>query len=390
VAKPRPFVFTSESVTEGHPDKLADRVSDSIVDFLLSKDKEARVAAECLVADQFLCIAGEVKAAGFPTERDEAGAILEPVARKAVKDVGYHDAKNGMGWDSARFLSRISPQSLEIGKGVEARRNKRLGAGDQGLMFGYAEADDDFARDMMPVPIHLAHALTRRLAELRRSGKLRYLGPDGKSQVSVRFEGDEAVGLDTIVLAAQHDADMEDRQAELKRDLVEHCIREVVPEAWLGPKTNIIVNGTGSFVKGGPASDAGLTGRKIIVDSYGGWVPHGGGAFSGKDATKVDRSGAYYARFAAKSLVAAGLARKVQIQVAYSIGNPEPVALDARTFGTGDDAKVLRALKQDFDFSPGHILDELKLRRPLYTPTSSYGHFGRSDVDVPWERVKRL
>jgi S-adenosylmethionine synthetase len=272
------------------------------------------------------------------------------------------------------------------------RKDKVLGAGDQGLMFGYAQDDGDGpARGMMPVPIALAHGLTRRLTELRRKRKLSYLRPDGKSQVSVRFQDGRPVAVDAVVLAAQHRPEMSGNQSELHEDLVEHCIRRVVPEGWLHDGTKYFINHTGKFETGGPKSDAGLTGRKIVVDTYGGWVPHGGGAFSGKDPTKVDRSAAYYARCAAKNLVAAGLARRLQIQVAYSIGSTEPVSLAVDSFGTATvpEHRIEQALRRDFDFGPGSILDELRLRRPIYKPTSSYGHFGRDDLELPWESTRK-
>ncbi|MFO1533257.1 MAG: methionine adenosyltransferase [Thermoplasmatota archaeon] len=379
------YVFSSESVTEGHPDKLADRISDSILDAYLRKDRLARVACESLVATEFICCAGEITAA--------AGIDIdhEAIARKAIRDIGYDSAESGIGHDTAVFVSRIVPQSPDIAQGTAARKDKKIGAGDQGLMFGYAQAaDPDYPDgDLMPVPISLAHGLTRRLTELRRKGKLSYLRPDGKSQVSVRFEGGRPVAVDAVVIAAQHKPEMSGRQRQLHEDLIEQCARAVVPEEWLHKGTKYFINHTGKFEVGGPKSDCGLTGRKIIVDTYGGWVPHGGGAFSGKDPTKVDRSAAYYARYVARSLVAAGLAKKAQIQVAYSIGSLQPVSLlvDA---GGKDDAKLEKVVRSEFDFSPGAILDELKLRRPIYTQTSAYGHFGRTDLDLPWETAKKL
>jgi S-adenosylmethionine synthetase len=379
------FTFASESVTEGHPDKVADRISDAILDAYLRKDPYARVACESLVATEFICCAGEITAApGVDVDH-------EAIARKAIADIGYDTAESGIGHQTAVFVSRIVPQSSDIAQGTALRKDKKVGAGDQGLMFGYAQAPTaSFAAgDLMPVPIALAHGLTRRLTELRRSRKLSYLRPDGKSQVSVRYEDGRPVAVDAVVLAAQHKPEMSGNQKQLHADLIEHCVRHVVPADWLHAKTQFFINHTGKFEVGGPKSDCGLTGRKIIVDTYGGWVPHGGGAFSGKDPTKVDRSAAYYARYVARSLVEAGLAPRVQIQVAYSIGSLQPVSLlvDA---GGKDDAKLEALVRREFDFSPGSIIDELRLRRPIYTATTAYGHFGRTDVDLPWETSRKL
>jgi S-adenosylmethionine synthetase len=383
-AQARPsYVFSSESVTEGHPDKVADRLSDSVLDAHLRRDPQARVACEALVATEFIVLAGEITS--------QADVDYEAIARKAIKEIGYESAETGIGWDTAQFLSRIVPQSAHIAQGVHARGDNQIGAGDQGLMFGYAQADARKAaqRDMMPLPISLAHGLTRRLTELRRKRKLSYLRPDGKSQVSVRFQDGRPVAVDAVVLAAQHSPDV--AQEELHADLKEHCIAHAIPEELLHPGTQYYINHTGTFEIGGPKGDCGLTGRKIIVDTYGGWIPHGGGAFSGKDPTKVDRSAAYFARYAAKNLVAAGLAERVQIQVAYSIGSLQPVSINVQSFGTapaGDEA-LEALLRKEFDFSPGAIIQELGLRKPLYTQTTAYGHFGRPDLDLPWESTKR-
>ncbi len=380
------FVFSSESVTEGHPDKLADRLSDAVLDAHLKKDPYARVACESLVATEFIVHAGEITS--------HADIDSEAIARKAVKDIGYDSAETGLGWDTAQYVSRLVPQSPDIAQGVgKVRKGKKVGAGDQGLMFGYAEANDGHGGkpDFMPVPISLAHGLTRRLTELRRKKTLSYLRPDGKSQVSVRFEGGEPVAVDAVVLAAQHAPDVD--QETLRDDLKEHCVGKVVPEEWLHKGTQFFINHTGKFEIGGPKGDCGLTGRKIIVDTYGGWIPHGGGAFSGKDPTKVDRSAAYFARFAAKNLVAAGHCKKVQIQVAYSIGSLQPVSIAVDSFKTtkakGGDEALEKLLRKEFDFSPGGIIDELKLRRPLYAQTTAYGHFGRPDLDLPWETIRK-
>jgi len=381
----RGFVFSSESVTEGHPDKVADRISDSILDAHLRKDPYSRVAAEALVATEFIVTAGEITS--------EADVDIEAVARKAIKDIGYESRETGIGWDTAEYATRIVPQSADIAQGTAKRRDRKIGAGDQGLMFGYAQADrdDGTARDAMPTPISLAHGLTRRLTELRRKKRLSWLRPDGKSQVSVRFEEGQPVAVDAVVLAAQHHPDMSGNQDDLHDELTERCIREVIPEHWLHAGTKYFINHTGKFEIGGPKGDCGLTGRKIIVDTYGGWIAHGGGAFSGKDPTKVDRSAAYYARYAAKNLVAAGLCDKVQIQVAYSIGSLEPVSIAADSFGTATvpEHQLEQTLRREFDFSPGNIIDELALRKPQYTPVTAYGHFGRPDLKLPWERTDR-
>ncbi|MCA1811322.1 MAG: methionine adenosyltransferase [Halobacteriales archaeon] len=377
------YVFSSESVTEGHPDKVADRLSDSVLDAHLRKDPQARVACEALVATEFICLAGEITS--------QADVDYEAIARKAIKEIGYASAETGIGWDTAEFTSRIVPQSPHIAQGVHARGDNQIGAGDQGLMFGYAQADarKKALNDMMPLPISLAHGLTRRLTELRRKRKLSYLRPDGKSQVSVRFEDGRPAAVDAVVLAAQHSPDVS--QEELHADLKEHCVAHAIPAELLHKGTQYYINHTGTFEIGGPKGDCGLTGRKIIVDTYGGWIPHGGGAFSGKDPTKVDRSAAYFARYAAKNLVAAGLAEKVQIQVAYSIGSLQPVSINVQSFGTapGGDEALEALLRKEFDFSPGGIIQELGLRRPIYTQTTAYGHFGRPDLDLPWEGTKR-
>jgi S-adenosylmethionine synthetase len=374
------FVFSSESVTEGHPDKVADRISDAVLDAYLRADPNARVACETLVATEFICLAGEITA-------DADAVDVEAIARRALRDIGYTDAEVGIGCDTAQALLRIVEQSPDIAQGTAARDDGMVGAGDQGLMFGYAEQSEthDPKHDYMPVPISLAHRLSRQLSKVRR-GKLPYLRPDGKSQVSVRYEEGRPVGIDALVLAAQHDPDVP--LADLQADLHEHVVAPIVPEEWLHDETRFFINHTGKFVKGGPAADTGLTGRKIIVDTYGGWVPHGGGAFSGKDPTKVDRSAAYFARYAAKNMVAAGLADRMQIQVAYSIGSLDPVSLNVQTFGTGQmpEDELEAVLRSDYDFGPGAIIDHLRLRRPIYAATSAYGHFGRSDVELPWER----
>jgi S-adenosylmethionine synthetase len=379
-------LFTSESVTEGHPDKLADRISDSILDAFLEQDPKSRVAAETLVTKGLVMVAGEV------TTRAEYVNVRE-VARRAVTEVGYTRAKYGFDAESVAVLTTIDEQSAEIASGVnqswEWRHGDRdplsvRGAGDQGLMFGYAI---DETPELMPMPLVLAHRITRKLAELRKNGTLDYLRPDGKSQVTLEYDGSQAVRLETVVISTQHAEDV--TQEQIQDDLLRHVILPLVPDGVSHDGMNIYINPSGSFSFGGPGADTGLTGRKIIVDTYGGAIPHGGGAFSGKDPTKVDRSAAYYARFMAKNIVAAGLARKAVVEVAYAIGKARPVSLRVDTFGTGavaDDLIAKRVLEH-FDPRPLAIIEELQLERPIYTPTSAYGHFGRPEF--PWERTDK-
>ncbi len=381
------FVFSSESVSEGHPDKVADQISDAVLDAMLRLDPYSRVACETFVTAHRIMLGGEITCKGFEQ------VDLPDLIRRTVDRIGYNNDDEGM-WNGTAIdpIIDLVPQSPDIAQGTSARSDQKIGAGDQGMMFGYAqrntwEADDDF----MPVPISLAHALTRRMAEVRRNGTMPYLRPDSKSQVSVRFHGDGSpVSIDALVLATQHAPDVD--QETLEADLKEHVVNVVIPEELPHDGAKYFINHTGKFVLGGPAADTGLTGRKIIVDTYGGWAPHGGGAFSGKDCIKVDRSAAYYARFAAKNLVAAGVADKLQIQVAYSIGSLSPVSYHVETFGTGsisDDA-IVDLLQTEFSFAPGDIIDELDLRRPIYEPTAAYGHFGRRDIDLPWERLSKV
>ncbi|MGB1698257.1 MAG: methionine adenosyltransferase [Thermoplasmatota archaeon] len=377
------FVFSSESVSEGHPDKVADQISDSILDALLAKDPMSRVAAETFVATELAVVAGEITSAGFE-EVD-----IEKIVRDTILGIGYDSEERGMDGANCQIMQRLVEQSPDIAQGTAARQDGNIGAGDQGMMFGYAQNNDVADDDYMPVPISLAHALTRRMTEVRRKGILPYIRPDTKSQVSVRFENDQPVGIDAVVLAAQHDDGI--AQETIQADLKEHVAHHVLSDEWL-EGTEFFINHTGKFVKGGPSADTGLTGRKIIVDTYGGWTPHGGGAFSGKDSTKVDRSAAYYSRYAAKNLVAAGVADKLQIQVAYSIGSLQPVSYNVQTFGTGaiSDNAIVKLLKTEFSFAPGDIISELGLRDPIFKPTAAYGHFGRRDVDLPWERLDRV
>ncbi|MDR9392112.1 MAG: methionine adenosyltransferase [Trueperaceae bacterium] len=375
--------ISAESVTEGHPDKLADRISDAVLDEILRHDADARVAAETILTTGLALIAGEIRCDGY--------VDLQGIVRDTVREVGYTDAGYGFDADYSSVLIAINEQSPDIAQGVDAAQEStsghafdRIGAGDQGLMFGYAT---DETPELMPLPITLAHRITRRLAAVRKDGTLPYLRPDGKAQVTVLYDGDQPVGLDAVVVSAQHDDDV--ALDALKADVVEHVVRPVVPEGMLSDATHLFINPTGRFVIGGPQGDAGLTGRKIIVDTYGGAAPHGGGAFSGKDATKVDRSASYYARYVAKNLVAAGLARRAQVQLAYAIGVARPVGVYVDTFGTSrlSDDTLARIVWEVFDARPASIIEQLDLQRPIYVPTSSYGHFGRDGF--PWEATDR-
>ena len=376
-------LISSESVTEGHPDKLADRISDSVLDALLTVDPEARVAAETILTKGLALIAGEISSNSY--------VDLQKIVRDTVREVGYTDAAYGIDADHSAVLIAITEQSPDIAQGVSRVRAADadpfdlIGAGDQGLMFGYAT---DETPELMPLPITLAHALTRRLAEVRKDGTLAYLRPDGKAQVTIAYDGDTPVAVAAVVLSAQHDPDV--AQEQLEADLKTHVIRAVIPEALLSDETRFYINPTGRFVIGGPEGDAGLTGRKIIVDTYGGAAPHGGGAFSGKDPTKVDRSASYYARYMAKNLVAAGLAKRAQVQLAYAIGVAHPVGIYVDTFGTSEvsDERLAEVLQDVFDARPAAIIAQLELRRPIYRETSAYGHFGREGF--PWERTDKV
>lgn len=377
------FLLTSESVGEGHPDKVADRISDAVLDAYLARDPDARVACETLVTQDFICVAGEVRStAVIPPEE------IERVARHAVADIGYTDPENRFSADSAEVHVRLHAQSGEIAAAVDKSERRSQGAGDQGMMFGYATKETPA---LMPAPITWAHALTQKLAEYRKNGKAPWLRPDSKSQVSVRYLDGVPVEITRIVVSTQHA-----RAASLGQ-IREFVIDELVPEAVKGAtlgagwQDHILVNPSGSFVEGGPASDTGLTGRKIIVDTYGGAARHGGGAFSGKDPSKVDRSAAYATRWAAKNVVAAGLASRCEICIAYAIGVAEPVAIGVETFGTGNANEIAEWIKQNFDLTPFGIREDLQLARPIYAPTSAYGHFGRASEDgfFPWESVVR-
>jgi len=383
------FFFTSESVTEGHPDKICDQISDAVLDAIFKDDPNARVACECSVTTGLVLVFGEITTCTY--------VDLNALVRDIVLDLGYTRAKFGFDGETCGVLVSIKEQSPDIALGVdkalEAKRGETgdaeieaIGAGDQGMMVGFACNETP---ELMPMPIILAHKLCRRLAHVRKDGTLPYLRPDGKSQVTVEYEYGKPKRVDTIVLSAQHSPDVE--QEKIREDLIHRVIRYVVPNGFLDANTKIYVNPTGRFVVGGPKGDAGLTGRKIIVDTYGGMASHGGGCFSGKDPTKVDRSGAYYARYVAKNIVAAGLADRLELQVSYAIGVARPLSLAIETFGTGKvpDEKILELVETHFDFRPAAIIQELNLRRPIYQATAAYGHFGRDDIDAPWERTDK-
>ncbi|MBE8181991.1 MAG: methionine adenosyltransferase [Candidatus Portiera sp.] len=371
-------VFTSESVSEGHPDKMADQISDAILDALLDQDKNSRVGCEVLVKTGLVVVSGEVKSKAY--------VDVEGIARDVIKRIGYTNPEYGMDYRTCGVINAIGHQSPDISQGVD-RANKKIGAGDQGMMFGYATDETDV---MMPVAITYAHRLVKRQATLRKTGKIKWLRPDAKAQLSFEFD---AKGIpqkiNTVVLSTQHDPEVKSK--EIQEAVREEIIKQVLPEKWLSNKTKIHINPTGKFVIGGPQGDCGLTGRKIIVDTYGGSAPHGGGAFSGKDPSKVDRSASYAARYVAKNLVAAGLAKKCELQVSYAIGVAEPTSVSVRTFGTGklEEDKLEKIIHSNFDLTPQGIIKMLKLDRPIYSPTAAYGHFGRKEKSFTWEKTDK-
>ncbi len=373
------YFFTSESVTEGHPDKLCDQISDAVLDAILKEDPNARVAVECLTKTGFVVVAGEVTTTAY--------VDVQKIARETILNTGYSKPEYGFDGSTCGVLTAISEQSPDIAKGVNEGEGtyEEQGAGDQGLMFGYATNETP---EYMPLPIILAHKLTKRLASARQRGEIWYLRPDGKSQVTVEYEEGKPRRVDTVVISTQHhpDVDLE----TIRRDVIEKIIKPICQE-WVDNDTKYFINPTGTFVIGGPVGDAGLTGRKIIVDTYGGQGSHGGGCFSGKDPSKVDRSASYYARYVAKNVVAAGLADKCELQVAYAIGVAEPVSILVDTFGTGkvSKSKIVELVKENFDFRPKAIIEQLNLRRPIYQKTAAYGHFGRNDPDFTWEKTDK-
>lgn len=381
--------FSSESVTEGHPDKICDQISDGVLDSILEKDPMARVACETAVTTGLVLVMGEISTNCY--------VDIQKIARQTIKDIGYDRAKYGFDGDTCAVLTALDEQSPDIAMGVDRALEAKegsltdaqlaIGAGDQGMMFGFA---CDETPELMPMPIALAHRLTRRLTAVRKDGTLPYLRPDGKSMVSIEYDGNRPVRVDTVVVSSQHGEDVE--LGRLQEDIIRDVVKATISEELLDAKTRYLINPTGRFVVGGPQGDSGLTGRKIIVDTYGGYASHGGGAFSGKDPTKVDRSGAYAARYVAKNLVAAGLARKCELEIAYAIGVAEPVSILVNTYGTGvySDEHIADIVRETFDLRPAAIIRDLDLRRPIYKQTAAYGHFGRPDLDLPWEKTDKV
>lgn len=384
----RDILFTSESVTEGHPDKVADQISDAILDNILTHDPDARVAAETVVTTGLALVVGEIST--------DCYVDIPKVVRETIRNIGYTRAKMGFDADTLAVLTSIDEQSPDIAQGVDQALESRqglsdpketIGAGDQGMVFGFACRETP---ELMPLPISLAHRLSRRLAEVRKEGVLPFLWPDGKTQVTIRYQNGEPVAVDTVLVSTQHTPDAS--SDDVREGVIHHVIRPVLGDRWLTSDTRILVNPTGRFVIGGPHGDSGLTGRKIIVDTYGGYARHGGGAFSGKDPTKVDRSASYAARWVAKNLVAAGLADRAEIQIAYAIGVARPISIMVDTFGTGrlPDDRLAELVREVFDLRPLAIIEALDLQRPIYLKTAAYGHFGRTDIELPWERTNRV
>ena len=381
-------LFTSESVTEGHPDKICDQVSDGVLDAILTKDPMARVACETATTTGIVFVMGEITTSAY--------VDIESVVRDTLREIGYNRAKFGFDSETCSVITSIHGQSPDIALGVdkayEAKKGEDdsrfdTGAGDQGMMFGFA---CDETEELMPMPISLAHKLTIALTQARKSGKLPYLRPDGKSQVTVEYEDDKPVRVDTVVISTQHSPDVE--QQTIYNDVLEHIIKKIIPAELLDEKTKYYINPTGRFVIGGPQGDSGLTGRKIIVDTYGGYAAHGGGAFSGKDPTKVDRSACYAARYVAKNVVASGIAKKCEVQLAYAIGVAKPVSILVNTYGTAkiSDEEITKIIQDNFDLRPAAIIETFDLRRPIYKQTAAYGHFGRTDIDLPWEKTDKI
>lgn len=375
----RDFVFTSESVSEGHPDKIADQVSDVVLDAILEQDAKARVACETFVKTGMVLVGGEITTSAW--------VDIEKLTRETIRDIGYSSSEMGFDWESCAVLSAIGKQSPDIALGVDETRSHEQGAGDQGLMFGYASNETDV---FMPAPIVYAHRLVRRQAEVRKNGTLPWLRPDAKSQLTFKYVDYKPVGIDTVVLSTQHDADI--TLDVLKEAVMDEIIKPTLPEKWLTKDTRFFINPTGRFVVGGPLGDSGLTGRKIIVDTYGGMSHHGGGCFSGKDPSKVDRSASYMMRYVAKNIVAAGLADRCEIQVSYAIGVAEPTSININTFGTGkiSDKKLIELIRAHFELKPAKLIEELQLCRPIYKATAAYGHFGREEENFSWEKLDKV
>ena len=372
-------LFTSESVSEGHPDKMADQISDAVLDSILKDDPESRVAVETMVKTGMAIIAGEV--------RTNTYVDLEDVVRKVITDIGYDNSDVGFDGNNCAVLIAIGKQSGDIAMGVDASETKDVGAGDQGLMFGYATDESDA---LMPAPIHFSHLLVKKQADVRKNNTLPWLRPDAKSQLTFKYENGKPVSIDAVVLSTQHSPNVS--LSDLKDGVIEEIIKPVLPEQWIHKDTKFHINPTGQFIIGGPVGDCGLTGRKIIVDTYGGMARHGGGAFSGKDPTKVDRSAAYAGRYVAKNIVASGLAEKCEIQISYAIGVSEPTSISIDTYNTGKlkDSVIANIVKEEFDLRPRGLIEMLNLKRPIYQKTAAYGHFGRDDIDLPWEKTDKL
>lgn len=373
------FLFTSESVSEGHPDKIADQISDAVLDAMLAQDPLARVACETFVKTGMVMVGGEVTTSAW--------VDVEQVTRNVVRDIGYNSSEMGFDWESCAVMSAIGKQSPDIAQGVDRTHLEQQGAGDQGLMFGYATKETP---TLMPAPIFYAHQLMRRQAQLRKEEVLPWLRPDAKSQITFRYVDEKPIGIDTVVLSTQHHPDIS--HANLVEAVIEELIKPILPEEWIDKNTKYYVNPTGRFVIGGPLGDCGLTGRKIIVDTYGGMARHGGGCFSGKDPSKVDRSAAYAGRYVAKNIVAAGIADRCEIQISYAIGIAEPISIRIDTFGTGKipNCEVVKLIKENFDLRPYGIIKMLNLLQPIYRQTASYGHFGREDINVSWEKTDKV